>query len=69
MKKIVMALALFVLALSFGCGGPNYDERWAHEERMARIKAQGDGMSEQDKAQLADMVADRVVEKLNKEQK
>src|SRR5512137_2330684 len=70
MKKIVMALVLFVIALSFGCGGPTYDERWAHEEKMAQIKAQSVkdaynvGMSEKDKAQLADMVADRVVEKM-----
>jgi hypothetical protein len=62
MKKIFMAVVLFVLSLSFGCFGPPY---WEHEERMAVIKAnQKAEMSEQDKAQLADMVADRVVEKM-----
>ncbi len=70
MKKIVMALVLLLMSLSFGCEvSPMQQERWNHEERMAQIKAQGARMSEQDKAQLADMVADRVVKKLEPQTK
>jgi hypothetical protein len=65
MKKVVMAVVLFVLALSLGCESyADRSVRYGHEERMAAIKAQKAGMSEQDKAQLADMIADRVVEKM-----
>jgi hypothetical protein len=72
MKKVVIALVLFVLALSFGCtdqGSMNRLEmKYRHEERMAQI-AVSDKMSEQEKAQLADMIADRVVERLKNDQK
>jgi hypothetical protein len=75
MKKIYIVFILLVMSLSFGCS--NWDAqrmahqqmKYNHEEKMAQIKAQNGGMSEKDKAQLADMIADRVVERLNKEQK
>jgi len=36
---------------------------------MAEIKARGAGMNQKDKEQLADMIADRVVERLKQEQR
>ncbi len=75
MKKIFIAFILLVMFLSFGCSDwsaqrmAQQQMKYNHQEKMAQIKAQNNGMSEKDKAQLADMIADRVVERLNKEQK
>ena len=65
------------MSLSFGCTDPEtrhvqkvaeLQMKYSHEEKMAQIKSQKSGMSEKEKAQLADMIADRVVERLNEKQ-
>jgi hypothetical protein len=82
MKVAAMVLMLSLLSFSFGCINSSSHESWGelnaryqHEEKMEQIKAEGAvraasvRMNEQDKEQLADMIADRVVEKLKSEQK
>jgi hypothetical protein len=70
MKTLFMVSILFLIPLNFGCESRfARQDRFRHEETMAQIKAQVTGMSEKDKAQLADMIADKVVEKLKSEQK
>ena len=75
MKKVLLAIILFLLCLNFGCSEwhaqmiAEKQMKYNHEEKMAQIKNQKSGMSDKDKAQLADMIANRVVERLNQQQK
>ncbi len=39
-------------------------EKWKHEERLAEIEADSRRMSEEEKEQLAEMVADRVMHRI-----
>ena len=69
--KLVALMVLLVLA-SFIAGciatvGSDSEEKWAHDERMAEIKA--GKMNKRERAEFADMVADKVDERLKQQEK
>ena len=76
MKNVLIVFMLLVMTFISGCLDPNeahinkYSElklKYTHEESMAKIKADGAKMSQKEKEQLADMVADRVIERMKNE--
>ncbi len=82
MKVVATVFMLLLMSFSLGCISSSSHESWGelnaryqHEEKMEQLRADGAvrvasvRMNEQDKKQLADMIAERVVEKLKSEQK
>jgi hypothetical protein len=73
-KALVLTHVLILVTVVCGCVSETrrwgrQREKWQHEERMAGIEARGQRMTEQEKAELAEMVADKVVERLKQQQK
>jgi hypothetical protein len=68
-KVLIFTLLLIITSLVYGCIAVTSDTRarWEHEERLAEIKA--GKMNERDKAEFAEMVAEKVVERLKQQQK
>ncbi|MHC4185325.1 MAG: hypothetical protein ACYSR4_05265 [Planctomycetota bacterium] len=74
-KLLVLTLLLVLTGLLAACSESHagrvarlhdQDRRWAHEERMAKIKA--GQLTRKEQQEFAEMVADKVVERLNNEE-
>jgi uncharacterized lipoprotein len=76
-KLLVLTLLLVLTGLLAGCSESHayesrrkqlqdQDRKWAHEEKMAKIKA--GQLTRKEQEEFAEMVADKVVERLNNEE-